>query len=158
MINDLRNQIYNVKCNATDPKLFESMLITSTFSSNYTSILIWLSLALASTLYLIIYDIAFIMYLRHKRSLNPRHPHPQQPQVPMEPLVNHLYIQQNHALLIRQYSLTKAAARSYCLDIPPQIPRHDSLSLQSHAALYNMRHPAAINSASTNTLYKPRYP
>jgi hypothetical protein len=39
MINDIRNQIYNVKCNATDPKVFESMLITSTFSNNYTSVL-----------------------------------------------------------------------------------------------------------------------
>jgi hypothetical protein len=99
MINELRNQIFNIKRNATDPKIFESMLITSTFSNNYTSILIWLSLALASTLYLVLFIVAFIMYLKHKRSLNPRHPHPQQPQIPMEPPVNPLSAQHNHALL-----------------------------------------------------------
>jgi hypothetical protein len=64
MINDLRNQIYYVQRNATDTKVFESMLITSTFSNNYTSIIIWLSLALASTLYLILFIFAFIMYLK----------------------------------------------------------------------------------------------
>ena len=99
MINELRNQIYNVTRNATDPKIFESMLITSTFSNNYTSILIWLSLALASTLYLVLFIVAFIMYLKHKRSFNPRHPQPQQPQIPMEPLMNPLSAQHNHALL-----------------------------------------------------------
>ena len=99
MINDLRNQIFNIERNATDPKLFESMLITSTFSNNYTSILIWLSLALASTLYLVLFIVAFIMYLKHKRALNPRHSYPQHPQIPMEPLVNPLSAQQNHAIL-----------------------------------------------------------
>jgi cytochrome bd-type quinol oxidase subunit 1 len=78
---------------------FESMLITSTFSNNYTSILIWLSLALASTLYLVLIIVAFIMYLKHIRTLNPRHPSPQHPQIPMEPLVNPLSVQQNHAIL-----------------------------------------------------------
>jgi hypothetical protein len=85
MIKELRNQIFNVKRNATDPELFESMLVTSTFSNNYTSILIWLSLALATTLYLILLIIAFIKYLKHKRSINPRHPYPQQPQISIDP-------------------------------------------------------------------------
>jgi hypothetical protein len=42
----------------------------------------------------------------------------------------------------------------YCLGIPPQTLRYDPLSLQSLAALYNMRYPAAIKQVSTNTLYK----
>ncbi len=100
MINELRNQIYNVKHNATDPKLFESMLIESTFSNNYTSILIWLSLSLASALYFVLFITAFIMYLKHKRSINPRHHTPQQPTVAMEPLIHPLnYQHQNQALL-----------------------------------------------------------
>jgi hypothetical protein len=37
MINELRNQIFNVKRNATDPKLFEEMLITSTFQQLYVN-------------------------------------------------------------------------------------------------------------------------
>ena len=100
MINELRNQIYNVNRNATDPEIFQSMLIESTFSHNYTSILIWLSLSLASALYFILFITAFIMYLKHKRSINPRHPIPQQPTIAMEPLVHQLnYQHQNQALL-----------------------------------------------------------
>ena len=53
---------------------------------------------------------------------------------------------------LRKYSLTKVAARLHYLDVPTQTPRYNLLSTQSLAMLYNMRHPAAINPVSTNTL------
>jgi hypothetical protein len=37
---------------------------------------------------------------------------------------------------LRKYSLTKAAARSHYLDVPPQTPRYNPLSMQSLAMLH----------------------
>ena len=69
MIQELRERIYNIQSNATDPKIFEQMIVESTFSVNYTSVMIWLSLAMASLIYLVLFIIAFIMYIKHRKAL-----------------------------------------------------------------------------------------
>ncbi len=58
--------------------------------------------------------------------------------------------------ILRKYSLNKVAARPHYLDVQRQTPRYSPLSMKSLAVLDNMRHPAAINPVSTNTLYKLR--
>ena len=52
-----------------NPKIFEQMIVESTFSVNYTSVMIWLSLAMASLIYLVLFIIAFIMYIKHRKAL-----------------------------------------------------------------------------------------
>ena len=69
MIQELRERIYNIQSNATDPTIFEQMIVESTFSVNYTSVMIWLSLAMASLIYLVLFIIAFIMYIKHRKAL-----------------------------------------------------------------------------------------
>jgi hypothetical protein len=66
LVNELRNKIYNIQANITDPIYFESMLTESTFTLNRTAIIIWLTLALTSTLYLILMLWAMAFYLKHR--------------------------------------------------------------------------------------------
>ena len=71
MVNELRNKIYNMQANLTNPEIFENMLENSTSSFNKTAIVIWLTLALASLLYPILFLIAFSMYIKHCKNNNP---------------------------------------------------------------------------------------
>ena len=84
MVNELRNKIYNMQTNLTSPEIFENMLVNSTFSLNSTAIVIWLTLALASILYLILFLISLAMYIRHRRNINPLAKH-------NNPTPNHTY-------------------------------------------------------------------
>ena len=76
MIQELRNRLYNIQSNTTDPEIFDKMLVHSTFRFNYTSIIIWLALALVSILYFTLFIIAAVMYIKHKKA-NTRLPNPE---------------------------------------------------------------------------------
>jgi hypothetical protein len=56
MLNELKNQIYKNQINVTNQQIVESVL---TFRFNKTSIIIWLTLALTSTLYMILFIIFY---------------------------------------------------------------------------------------------------
>jgi hypothetical protein len=64
MVNELRNKIYNVQANISEPINFENMLTISTLTFKSTSIIIWVTLALISKLYLTLMIIAFTYYLK----------------------------------------------------------------------------------------------
>ena len=64
MDNELRNKIYNLQANITDPINLKQMLTKSTLTSSSTLVIIWVTLALISTLYLTLMIIAFVYYLK----------------------------------------------------------------------------------------------
>jgi hypothetical protein len=68
MANELRNKIYNIQTNLTNPEIFENMLIHSTFKFNQTSIIVWLTLAFTSTLYLMLFIISFTLYIKQRKT------------------------------------------------------------------------------------------
>ena len=69
MIQELRERIYNIQSNATNPEIFEKMIVDSTFTVNYTSVVIWLSLAMASLLYLALFIVAFFAYIKQRKEM-----------------------------------------------------------------------------------------
>jgi hypothetical protein len=69
IVNELRNKIYNLQKNISDPINFKNVFTKSTLTFNSTLIIIWVTLALISILYLIFMIIAFVYYLKqHKNS------------------------------------------------------------------------------------------
>jgi hypothetical protein len=68
MVDELRNKIYNLQANITDPINLKQMLTKSTFTFNSTSIIIWVTLALISTLYLTLKIIAFVNNLKQRKN------------------------------------------------------------------------------------------
>jgi hypothetical protein len=70
MMNELRNKNYKIQTNLTDPQIFENITTNINFKFNKTAIIIWLTLALTSTLYLILFIISFTLYLRQCKNAN----------------------------------------------------------------------------------------
>jgi hypothetical protein len=69
MVNELRNKIYNLQANISDPIHFEKMLTNSTLTFNSTSVLIWFTLGLISSFYLIFMIMTFVYYLKQRKNL-----------------------------------------------------------------------------------------
>jgi len=96
MVNELRNKIYNLQSNISDPINFEKMLTNSTLTFNSTSIIIWVTLGLISSLYLIFMSLAFIYYIRQRKSntkipkFTNQNTHPQYESIQMQPLIQDL--------------------------------------------------------------------
>jgi hypothetical protein len=64
-VKEFRSKIYKIQDNATTPEISESILANSNFSYNKTAVIIWLTLAMTSALYLVLFLIAFAMCIKH---------------------------------------------------------------------------------------------
>jgi hypothetical protein len=68
MVYELRNKIYNLQTNISDPINFKHMLTKSTLTFNSISIIIWATLRLTLTLNLILKIIAFVYYQKQRKN------------------------------------------------------------------------------------------